>query len=149
MRFFDDLLPGATFDLGSANVSEGEITAFAREFDPQPFHVDPVAASTGPFGGVVASGWHTCAVVMRLLVDGLLLDVVGAGSPGIDLIRFRHPVRPGDTLHAHASVIAARPSESKPDRGVITLRVEAYNQDAQRVLVMDALTIVLKRGAAH
>jgi acyl dehydratase len=145
MRYFDDLTPGTTFALGAVTASEAEIIAFARQYDPQPFHVDAEAARSGPFGGVVASGWHSCALIMRLLVDGLLLDVAGAGSPGVDLIRFRHPVRPGDTLDARASVIAARLSESKPDRGVITLRVEAYNQHEQRVLVMDALTIVLKR----
>jgi acyl dehydratase len=144
MRTFEDLPVGTRFTFGTVDVTEEAIIDFARAYDPQPFHVDPAGARAGPFGGVIASGWHTCALVMRLLVDGLLLDVAGAGSPGIDQIRFRHPVRPGDTLHARAAVIAARPSESKPDRGVITLRVEAYNQHEQRVLVMDALTIVLK-----
>jgi len=139
---FADFTPGRTFALGEIAVSPEELVAFAQKYDPQPFHVDAVAAAAGPFGGLVASGWHTCALTMRLLVDGLLSRTLGMGSPGIDALRFLHPVRPGDTLTALVTVLAARPSERKPDRGLVTLRIETRNQAGVAVLSMEAMTIV-------
>jgi acyl dehydratase len=141
---FADFPPGRTFALGEISVSAEEIVAFAQQFDPQPFHVDADAAQNGPFGGLIASGWHTCALTMRLLVDGLLSQTQGMGSPGVNAIRFPYPVRPGDRLHAGVTVLEARPSERKRDRGVVTLRVETRNQAGITVLTLEALTIVAR-----
>ena len=114
--YFEDMAVGATVDLGNRSVSEEEILRFAREFDPQPFHIDPEAAGKSIFGGIIASGWHTCSITMRLLVDGLLSHSSSLGSPGIEQIRWVKPVRPGDTLHAVLTVQEVRQSQSKPDR---------------------------------
>ncbi len=139
---FDDFTLGQSFDLGATTVSEAEIIAFARQFDPQPFHLDPDAAARTPFGGVVASGWHTASLCMRLLVDGLLCRTATLGSPGIDALRWLRPLRPGDTLRLTVSISAMRQSESKPDRGVVTLHMEAYNQDDQLLLTMEGVNFV-------
>jgi acyl dehydratase len=104
LRYFEDYLPGTTYDCGTVSVSEAQILAFAREFDPQPMHVDVDAAARGPFGGVIASGWHTAALVMRQLVDHFLSAEAGLASPGIDELRWPSPVRPGDTLRVRATV---------------------------------------------
>jgi acyl dehydratase len=134
LRYFDDYVPGTTYDCGSVTVSEAEILSFATQFDPQPFHVDPDAAARGPFGGLIASGWHTAALVMRELVDHYLSAEASLGSPGIDEIRWPYPVRPGDTLRVRATVTEARRSASKPDRGIIKTAIEAVNQDGQTVM---------------
>ena len=134
LRYFDDYMPGATYDCGSISVSEDEIISFARQFDPQPFHVDPGAAARGPFGGLVASGWHTAALVMRQLVDQYLPAEASLGSPGLDEMRWPDPVRPGDTLRVRATVVEARRSLSKPDRGIMKTVIEAVNQDGRTVM---------------
>ncbi len=140
--YLEDFTPGRTFDLGTVTVSEAEIVAFARQYDPQPFHLDAAAAAQTPFGGVVASGWHTAALCMRLLVDGLINRTATLGSPGVDTLRWLRPLRPGDTLHLHATVSAVRPSESKPDRGVLTLHLAAYNQRGEALLSMEGVNFV-------
>lgn len=140
--YLEDFTPGSTFDLGAVAVSEADMIGFARQFDPQPFHLDPDAAAQSPFGGLVASGWHTAALCMRLLVDGLLVRTATLGSPGIDALRWLRPLRPGDTLHLRATVSAVRPSESKPDRGVLTLHLEAYNQKGEALLSMEGVNFV-------
>lgn len=142
LLLLDDFTLGDAFDLGAITVSETEIIAFARRFDPQPFHIDPEAAALGPFGGIVASGWHTASLCMRLLVDGLLHRTATLGSPGIDTLRWLRPLRPGDTLHLRAIVSAVRPSESKPDRGVVALHLEAYNQRGEVLLSMEGVNFV-------
>ena len=134
LSYFDDYLPGATYDCGSFSVSQDEILSFAKQFDPQPFHVDPGAAARGPFGGLVASGWHTAALVMRHLVDHYLPAEASLGSPGLDEIRWPSPVRPGDTVRVRATVLEARRSLSKPDRGIMKTVVEAVNQDERAVM---------------
>ena len=134
LRYFEDYLPGATYECGSFSVSEADILAFAERFDPQPIHVDPEAASRGPFGGLIASGWHTTALVMRQLVEGYLPAGASLGSPGIDELRWPYPVRPGDTLRVRATVLEARRSLSKPDRGITRTAIEAVNQDGRTVL---------------
>ena len=108
--FFEDFTPGRVFQLGTLDVTESDIIEFASRYDPQPFHVDPVAARESPFGGIVASGWHTCSMFMALYVASVLDDVDGQGSPGVDEIRWLHPVRPGDHLTGTAEVIEATPS---------------------------------------
>ena len=113
---FDDFEPGQVYELGSKVVTEDEIVAFARQFDPQPFHLDPEAAKDSVFGGLIASGWHTGAMWMRLYVDSLLGGGSGQGSSGIEELRWLAPVRPGDTLSGRLTVLEATASESHPDR---------------------------------
>lgn len=145
LSYFEDYSPGATYDCGTVSVDEDEILSFAKSFDPQPFHVDPDAAARGPFGGLIASGWHTAALVMRQLVDHYLSAVGGLPSPGIDELRWPNPVRPGDTLRVQATVADKRRSNSRPDRGIVTTAIEAVNQDGQPVMRATAINFVLVR----
>jgi acyl dehydratase len=133
---FDDFEPGRVYELGSTTVSEEDILTFAREFDPQPFHVDPEAAKESVFGGLIASGWHTGAMWMRLYVDAMLGGPTSQGSPGIEELRWLAPVRPGDTLHGRLTVLDATPSSRRPDRGTVRIRGEMVNQDGVTVLSM-------------
>ncbi len=144
-RYFEDYVPGITLDCGSFSLSEEEIIAFAKEYDPQPFHVDPVAAKAGPFGGLIASGWHTTSMMMRRLVDNYLSPESSLGAAGIDDIRWPKPVRPGDTLHIRARVREARMSTSKPDRGIVKTLMELINQDGDLVMTVTAINFVLSR----
>ena len=144
-RFFEDYVPGTTVDCGSFSLSEAEIIAFAKEYDPQPFHVDPVAAKDGPFGGLIASGWHTTSMMMRLLVDSYVSPESSLGAAGVDELRWPKPVRPGDTLHVRATVIEARRSSSKPDRGIVKTRMELTNQDGVLVMKATAINFILLR----
>ena len=134
--FFEDLAPGQVVELGSRTVTEAEILDFARQFDPQPFHVDSEAASGSVFGGLIASGWHTGAMWMRLYVDSLLDGAAAMGSPGIEELRWLAPVRPGDTLSGRLTVLEATPSASRPDRGTVRIRGEMVNQDGVTVMAM-------------
>ena len=134
--YFEDLAPGQVVELGSHTVTEEEIVAFARQWDPQPFHVDPEAARDSVFGGLIASGWHTGAMWMRLYVDSLLDGAASMGSPGIEELRWLAPVRPGDTLAGRLTVLDATPSERRPDRGTVRIRGEMVNQDGVTVLSM-------------
>src|SRR5687768_4851784 len=136
--YFEDLEAGQVVDLGSHAVTEEEIVAFARQWDPQPFHVDPEAARDSVFGGLIASGWHTGAMWMRLYVDSLLDGAASMGSPGIEELRWLAPVRPGDTLHGRLTVLEATPSERRRDRGTIRSRGEMVNQDGVTVMAMTA-----------
>ena len=145
MRYFDDFAPGQRFDLGRRTVTRSEIVAFARAFDPQPFHLDEAAAADSIFGGLVASGWHTVSLYMRLLVDGLLHECASLGSPGVDEVRWRHPVRPRDTLAAGATVVATIPSRSKPDRGIVRMDYDMRNQDETTVLTMKGMGMFARR----
>ena len=135
-RYFEDFEPGQVVELGSHTVSEEEIVAFARLWDPQPFHVDPEAARASVFGGLIASGWHTGAVWMRLYVDALLGGSDSRGSPGVEELRWLAPVRPGDTLTGRLEVLETTPSERRPDRGTVRIRGELANQDGVTVLSM-------------
>jgi acyl dehydratase len=137
-RYFDDFAPGQVFELGGRTVAKEEIVAFAREYDPQFLHVDEEAAAAGPFGGLIASGWHTGALWMRMYVDALLADSVSMGSPGIEELRWLQPVRPGDTLRGRLTVLETTPSERRPDRGTVRSRGEMLNQRDEVVLTMVA-----------
>lgn len=148
LLYYEDLPVGARFDLGNFGASEEEIIALARQYDPQPFHVDPAAAAQSPYGGVIASGWQTGVLAMRLLVDGLLLRCAALGSPGVDSMRFLLPVRPGDTIRVQCTIVDARPSASKADRGVLTLRSEGSNQHGLLVFSMEAKVIFRRRPTA-
>jgi len=145
LSYFEDYLVGATYEFGSVSVDQASIVAFGKEFDPQPFHVDPVAAAAGPYGGLIASGWHTSALVMRLLVENYLSAESSLGSAGLDELRWPHPVRPGDTLRVRATVVESRQSLSKPNRGIIKTVVEAVNTDGQTVMRATAINFVLVR----
>ena len=145
LSYFEDYLLGATYECGSVSVDQASIVSFGKEFDPQPFHVDPVAAASGPFGGLIASGWHTAALVMRLLVENYLSAESSLGSAGLDELRWPHPVRPGDTLRARATVVESRRSLSKPDRGIVKTAVEAVNQEGQTVMRATAINFMLVR----
>jgi acyl dehydratase len=134
--YFEDFEPGQVYELGSTTVSEDDILEFARRWDPQPFHVDPKSAAESVLGGLIASGWHTGAMWMRLYVDSILGGPASQGSPGIEELRWLAPVRPGDTLHGRLTVLETSPSERRPDRGTVRIRGEMINQDDVRVLSM-------------
>ncbi|WP_114970558.1 MaoC family dehydratase [Rhodoferax ferrireducens] len=140
-RWFQDYVPGETFEFGDYLITEAEIIAFASRYDPQPFHVDAGAAAQSSFGGLVASGWMTGAVLMRMMCDHFISTVSAMGSPGVDQLRWLVPVRPGDRLHARVTVIDVCPSRSKPDRGTVTLRQEAINQDGDVVMSQEGKAI--------
>lgn len=127
---FEDFTPGRTFAFGDYTITESEIIAFAKEYDPQPMHTDPEAAKHGMTGGLIASGWHMCALAMRLLKQHLLHDTTSLGSPGVDEVQWRKPVRPGDHLSMEAEVMHARTSFSMKDRGFVTFRFNLFRSDA-------------------
>ncbi len=145
-RYFEDYVPGLTVDCGSFSVNEAEVIAFAEKYDPQPFHVDPVAAKDGPFGGLIASGWHTTSLMMRQLVDHYVSPESSLGAAGVDEIRWPRPVRPGDTLHVRATVLEARRSASKPDRGIVKTLAELTSDDGDLVMKVTAINYNLLRG---
>ncbi len=145
MLYLDDFKPGQTIELGSRSVTKEEIIAFAEQFDPQPFHIDESAAADTIYGGLIASGWHTVCLHMRLLVDGLLSNAASMGSPGVDEVRWLKPVRPGDVLTAKGVVHEVIPSSSKPDRGILRTTYEMYNQHGERVLSMKGVGMFARR----
>ena len=147
-RWFEDYVPGDVYEFGYASLSEPEIVAFARDYDPQSFHTDPDWAATGPFGGLIASGSHTIAVCMRLYVDHYVSHVASLASPGLDELRWPRPVRPGDRLRIRVTVAEARASRSKPDRGLVHSAVEALNQDDEVVLSFIAMNFFARRPAS-
>lgn len=141
-RYFEDYAVGSVHEFGVIRVEAEEIIAFARRFDPQAFHTDPEAAQDTAFGGLIASGWHTAALMMRLLVDHYLSHVASLGSPGIDELRWIKPVRPGDELSVRVTVLEARRSRSKPDRGIIRSFIEVLNQDREVVMSLKAVNFL-------
>jgi acyl dehydratase len=143
--YFEDFHPGQEIDLGQRTVSEDEIVAFAREFDPQPFHVDHDAAAASIYGGVIASGWHTCSMMMRMVVDGLMCSASSMGSPGLESVRWLQPVRAGDTLHVRYLTVNVKASASKPDRGVVWSRWVATNQRGEEVCTVDGMGMFGRR----
>ena len=144
-RFLDDYTEGARYRFGEESVNAEEIMEFARRYDPQSIHTDPEAAARGPFGGLIASGWQTAALMMRLFADNYLTSVASLASPGIDELRWVRPLRPGDRLTLVCETTGVRPSRSKPDRGVLTTDVTLLNQDGDPVLTATALNIVARR----
>lgn len=144
-RYFEEYVPGLTVDCGTFSVSEGEIVAFATEYDPQPFHIDSAGARDGPFGGLIASGWQTTSLMMRQLVEYFVSPQSSLGAAGVDEVRWPRPVRPGDTLHVLATVLEARRSNSKPDRGIIRSLAEVTNQHGELVMKLTAINFVLAR----
>jgi acyl dehydratase len=145
-RYFEDYIEGDMHCFGTIAVEADEIVAFGKRFDPQTFHTDPEAAKSGPFGGLIASGWHTAGLMMRLFRDHYLPNVASLGSPGGDELRWVKPVRPGDTLSVRVTVLKAVPSKSKPDRGAVTSFVEVINQAGEVVMTFKVINIIAKRS---
>jgi acyl dehydratase len=137
MRYFEDFVVGETIDHGTRAVSADDIVAFARDFDPQPFHVDAHAPETAFLGGLIASGWHVAAIFMRMMCDSFLLHSSSMGSPGIETLKWVRPVRPGATLAARSIVIDTRASRSRPDRGIVRFRHELSDSDGTVVMWFD------------
>ncbi|WNM35466.1 MaoC family dehydratase [Streptomyces sp. Li-HN-5-11] len=147
-RYFEDYVRGAIHEYGHVQVTEEEILTFARRFDPQPIHIDPDSAAAGPFGGLIASGWHTAGIFMRLFADHYLSRVAGLASPGVDELRWEVPLRPGDRVRIRTTTLQTRPSRSKPDRGLVHTRGELINERGQTVLHLVVVNILLRRHAA-
>lgn len=147
MRYFEDFQVGDVFELGTTSVTEEEMIAFARQFDPQPFHVDPAQARASVFGGIIASGWHTASLFMRLLVDNFLRETVSLGSPGLDEVRWLQPLRPGDTLRARFTILECRASKSRAEMGILRSRSEVFNQRDELVMTVIGVHLVGRRLA--
>jgi acyl dehydratase len=145
MLYWEDLKDGGSVEMGSHTFTEEEIIAFARQFDPQPFHVDPEAAKNSIYGGLIASGWHSCSIGMRMMCDTYINRSISMGSPGVDNIRWLKPVRPGDTLVYSRTVLEARPSRSRPDAGLVKSRWEAVNQRGELVLTMEGWGMLARK----
>lgn len=146
MRYFEDFAEGQVIELGPLpSLSEEEIITFARQWDPQPFHTDPVAAKETIYGGLIASGWQTALLTMRVMVDQLLSKTAAQGSPGVENIRFLKPVRAGDRLTARYTVLVAEPSAKRPNRGKILGRTEIFNEAGEAVYSVDGWTLIGRR----
>jgi acyl dehydratase len=143
--YFEDFVVGSSISLGSHQFTEEEIIEFAKKFDPQRFHIDRDAAKDSIFGGIIASGWHTCSVMMRLLVDGMVSDAASLGSPGVDEVRWIKPVRAGDTISVTLTVTDAKASASKSDRGVIWNDWRGTNQHGELVATIKSMGMFLRR----
>jgi acyl dehydratase len=147
-RYFEDYVDGAVHEFGSIEVTEAEMLAFAREFDPQMLHTEPEAAKQSPYSGLIASGWHTASLMMRLFVDHYLSHVASLVSPGVDELRWLKPVRPGDILSVRITVLDTHRSRSKPDRGMLHSYIEVFNQHTEIVMTMKAMNLLTCRETA-
>ena len=148
MRYFEDFAVGDQFELGSKTVSAEEIIEFATEFDPAPFHLSEEGGRNSLFGRLVASGWHSCAIAMRMICDSFWLECASQGSPGVEKCRWLAPVAPGDTLAGRAEVTASRTSSSRPNIGFTTFQFSLFNQSGTEVLTMTNVSMLLRREAA-
>ncbi|MHB8668043.1 MAG: MaoC family dehydratase [Burkholderiales bacterium] len=146
--YWEDFTPGRVFETPSRTLSEADMVRFAREYDPQTFHTDAEAARDTPFGGLIASGWQTCGVTMRLMCDGYLLETSCAGSPGVEELRWLKPVRPGDTLRLKTTVVESTPSAKQRNRGTVLFIWETFNQNGEVVLSMRGRQMFLRRTPA-
>jgi acyl dehydratase len=147
-RFLEDYEPGSVHEFGAITVEQEDIVEFARRFDPQIFHTAPEAAERTIYEGLIASGWHTASLMMRLFVDHYLSGVASLGSPGVDELRWVKPVRPGDRLSLRVTVEETRRSRTKPDRGILISFIEVINQKGKVVMSMKAVNILLCRRAS-
>ena len=149
MQYFEDFPAGRRLDMGPFHVKAEDTIRFARQFDPQPFHLDEEAGKKSLFGGLSASGWHTAAIGMRMIFDGFLKDTASQGSPGIPKLRWTKPVRPGDALRLQGVVAASKASASKPDRGFVTIDYEMRDEAGELKLQMTATHLLRRREAAQ
>ena len=147
-RYWDDYVPGAVHEFGTVSVDEEEVLAFGRRFVPLSYHTDKEAAKNSIYGGVITSGWHTAALMMRIYTENYLSKVANLGSPGGDELRWDKPVFPGDALSVRATVLETRRSESRPDRGIVRTFIEVLNQKREVVMSMKMVNFVRCRGAA-
>ncbi len=145
--FWEDFVPDVRELMGEVTVDLEEVVAFAKRYDPQPFHVDVQKAEKSIYGGIIASGWHTCSMVMRLMCDSYLVNSSSLGSPGIEEVKWRSPVYPGDVLSAFRTVVETRASASKPDRGIVKTLWEVENEKGQLVMSMIGINFFLRREA--
>jgi len=145
-RYLEDFAVGQTFGSGRLVIDEERIKSFAAEFDPQPFHLDHEAAKDTFFRGLAASGWHTAAATMRLLVESDMKPAGGVVGAGFDEFRWLRPVRPGDELHLESEILEVRPSKSRPEQGLIKTRTTTLNQNGEAVQILVANLIVRCRG---
>jgi acyl dehydratase len=148
-RYFEDFAVGQTFGSGRLRISREQIKAFAAEFDPQPFHLNEEAAQETIFQGLVASGWHTAALTMRLLVESELKPAGGLVGAGFDEFRWPRPVRPGDELHIESEVLEVRPSKSRPTQGMIKIRTTTLNQNDEPVQIQVVNIVVQRRQSGQ
>jgi acyl dehydratase len=144
--YWEDFYPGQVRESGGYSLSEQEIIEFARKYDPQPFHTDKDQAKQSYFGGLIASGWQTASLCMRMICDVYLLEAASLGSPGVDEVRWVKPVRPGDTLHLKTTVLETRASTSRPDMGTVRSRSEVFNQNGELVMHMSGVGMFRRRG---
>lgn len=145
MKYYEDIAVGDTEEFGEYHVTKEEIIEFASQYDPQPFHTDEEAAEESAFGELVASGWHTAAICMRMLVDNMMDKRASMGARGVDELRWKQPVKPGDTLHLRTEVVDKRRSESDPGRGYVDNKMEGINQDGEVVISWVGLGMVAVR----
>ena len=146
--YWEDFTPGRVFETATRTLSEEDIVRFAREYDTQTYHTDAEVARSSPFGGLIASGWQTASVGMRLMCDCYLLETSCVGSPGMDELRWTKPVRPGDTLRMRSTVIEAKPSGKQPNRGTVQFHWEIFNQNDELVLSIRGRQLFLRRAPA-
>ena len=145
--YFEDLEPGSTASFGRYEVTSEEVIEFATKYDPQPFHLSDEAAAQTHFGRISASGWHTCAMVMRMMVDNITeRRQAGLGSPGLDELRWLRPVYPGDTLRVETTLIDKTPSRSRPEMGSFRSEVKVFNQDVVLVCTMKSIGLIRRRA---
>lgn len=149
LYYWEDMLPGSVRDLGTITPTREEIIAFASQFDPQPFHLDDEAAKASVFGSLCASGWHTCAMAMRLMVTNFLHESSSLGSPGLENLQWKKPVLPNDTLRLQHKILASRPMQSKPDVGLVRTQWEMHNQHGDLVLHMEGWGMFRRRHPAQ
>lgn len=145
MRTYEDFTEGLEIDLGPYPVTRDEVIEFAREFDPQPFHLDEEAAKDTLLGGLSASGWHSCAMMMRMMADAYILDSSSQGSPGVEYVRWKRPVRPGDVLRGTARLVSRRLSSKRPTLGILKITTDLRNQTGETVLESAYTLLVLTR----
>ncbi len=146
-RYFEDVKIGDAIEYGSKTLTKDEIINFAKKYDPQPFHVDEAAAKETIYGGIIASGWHTAAVTMRMMVDNMIDTKASLGSPGIDNLRWHKPVFPGDTLRVRSEVTDKRRSKSRPTMGTTFGKLEVFNQNDELVMSFNSIGMMLARSS--
>jgi acyl dehydratase len=147
LRYFEDFQAGEEYPFGPHTVTRAEIVAFAAEFDPQPFHLDEQSAAGTLLGGLAASGWHTCGLFMSMACRGWLGQTASMGSPGVDHLEWKRPVRPGDVLSGRSVVLDCRASKTRPDRGFVRFRHEVFNARGENVMMCENPLMVLRRTA--
>lgn len=145
--YWEDFIPGTREQMGKVTVNKDEVIEFASRYDPQLFHIDEAEADKSIYGGIIASGWHTCSMVMRLMCDSYLLNSTSLGSPGIEEVKWLSPVYPGDVLTAFRTVVDSRVSKSKTDRGIVKTFWETENQNGDLVMSMSGTNFFLRREA--